>query len=336
LQGILWSPGGDEIWFTASASGSASNPRGVTISGKMRTITNIPGGAWLADIQNGTTLLVTHQQRIGIRGMAPGAKEERDLGWFGWSILSDVSRDGKKILFDEEGDGGGPNYTVFLRDTDGSPPLRIGEGNGMAISPDGKWVITKPGKGGQLSLVPTGAGEARQLTHDAISYGAVRFLLDGKHLLAVGIEAGHGARDYLIDLSTGQPKPITPEGISGSRLSPDGSRTVVIGPDNNWGVWQLDGSAMQPIPGLDSSYYINGWSPDGKFIYAASNKGNQRAAKVFQVDPTTGKLQPWKTFGGDAPGVTSVGAPHFSADGSGYAYVYVRILSQAYVVTGLK
>ena len=63
-----------------------------------------------------------------------------------------------RFLFEEEAEGGGPNYTVFLRDTDGSPPVRIGEGTGEAISPDTKWVITKPAKGGALSLVPTGAG----------------------------------------------------------------------------------------------------------------------------------------------------------------------------------
>ncbi len=128
VEGVLWSPAGDEVWFTSSGSGTASNPRAVNLSGKLRTIANIPGGTWLEDRRGGTTLIVTHQQRIGIRGMAPGGKEERDLGWFGWSILGDISQDGHKILFDEEGDGGGPNYTVFLRDTDGSPPLRIGEG----------------------------------------------------------------------------------------------------------------------------------------------------------------------------------------------------------------
>ena len=74
--------------------------------------------------------MITHQIRLGIRGMAPGAKEERELGWLGWANLRDISRDGKKVLFEEEGDGGGPNYTVFLRDTDGSPPVRIGQGVG--------------------------------------------------------------------------------------------------------------------------------------------------------------------------------------------------------------
>jgi hypothetical protein len=81
--------------------------------------------------------------------MAPGGKEERELGWFGWSIPRDISRDGRKILFEEEGNGGGPNYTVFLRDTDGSPPVRIGEGLALTLSPDAKWAITKPPRVGR-------------------------------------------------------------------------------------------------------------------------------------------------------------------------------------------
>jgi eukaryotic-like serine/threonine-protein kinase len=337
LEGILWSPAGDEIWFTSTSGGSATNPRAVGLSGKLRTITNVPGGVWLEDLRNGTALMVTHQTRVGIRGMAPGGKEERELGWFGWSELSDVSRDGRKILFDEEGDGGGPNYTVFLRDTDGSAPARIGEGNAMAISPDAKWVITKPPKGGPLSLVPTGAGESRQLTHDAISYDAVRWLPDGKRLLAVGIEAGHGARDYLIDLSNGNAKPITPDGIAGVQLSPDGRSTAVLGPDGKWGVWLLEGSGIRLIPGLDSSYYVTGWSPGGEAVYATSSRANEKTAKVYQVNTVTGKMEMWRTFGAEAgAGVRGVGRLHLSSDGNAYAYNCVRVLSEAHVVTGLK
>jgi len=110
----------------------------------------------------------------------------------------------------------------------------------------------------------------------------------------------------------------------------------VVGPDGKWGVWPLEGSAIQPIPGLDSSYYFAGWSPDGSSVYAASAKGNQRTAKVFKVNTVTGKMEPWKTFGEGAAGVSSVGAPRFSTDTTAYAYIYVRVLSQAYVVTGLK
>ncbi len=337
VQGILWSPAGDEIWFTASDSGSAANLRGVTLAGKVRTIINVPGGMWLQDARGGMTLMITNQARLGIRAMPPGGKEEVELGWFGWSLPRDISRDGKKVLFEEEAEGGGPNYTVFLRDTDGSPPVRIGEGTGEAISPDNKWVITKPAKGGALSVVPTGAGEARQLTHDNISYGTVRYLPDGKQLVASGIEAGHGVRDYLIDLSNGNAKPITPEGTAGVRLSPDGRSVAVIGPDGKWGIWPLDGSGLRPVPGLDSKYYVSDWSPDGTSLYALSSQNREGAAKVYRVNVMTGKMEFWKTFGENLPaGVASVGGPRFSSDGSSYAYVYSRGLSQAYVVKGLQ
>ena len=337
VQGILWSPAGNEIWFTASDSGSAANLRGVTLAGKVRSIINVPGGMWLEDARGGTTLMTTNQYRLGIRAMPPGGKEEVELGWFGWSLPRDISRDGKKVLFEEEAEGGGPNYTVFLRDTDGSPPVRIGEGTGEAISPDNKWVITKPAKGGALSVVPTGAGEARQLTHDAISYGNVRFLPDGKQLLASGIEAGHGVRDYLIDVSNGNAKPITPEGTAGVRLSPDGRSIAVIGPDRKWGIWPLGGGDLRPVPGLDSRYNVADWSPDGQYLYALSSQRREGAAQVYRVNITTGKMEFWKTFGANLPaGVANVGGPRFSSDGSAYAYVYSRILSQAYVVKGLK
>jgi Tol biopolymer transport system component len=337
LQGILWSPNGDEVWYTSSNSGSAENPRAVTLSGKMRTITNVPGGMWLEDLRNGTALMITDQKRIGIRGVAPSGKEERELGWFGWSILRDISRDGKKVLFDEEADGGGPNYTVFLRDTDGLPPARIGEGDAMAISPDTKWVVSRPAKGGPLSLVPTGAGEARQLSHDAVSYGDARWLPDGKRLVAVGIETGHGARDYLIDMSNGDSKPITPEGVAGILLSPDGRSTAVLGPDGKWGIWPLDGNGIHLIPGLDSTNYVTGWSPDGGSVYVTSNRANQKVAKVYQANVTSGNMQLWKVFGAEAgAGVSSVDGPLFSSDGTAYAYIYTQRLSEAYVVTGLK
>jgi Tol biopolymer transport system component/tRNA A-37 threonylcarbamoyl transferase component Bud32 len=337
IEGIEWSQAGDEVWFASTNTGSAENLHGVTLSGKVRTIVNVPGGMWLQDIRNGAVLAVTHRERIGIRGMAPGAKEERELGWFGWSITRGISRDGRKILFEEEGEGGGPNYTVYLRDTDGSPPAHIGEGNALGLSPDAKWAITRMAKGGPLNLVPTGAGETKPLTHDDVSYGDVAWLPDGQHLLAYGIESGHAARDYLIALSNGDSKPITPEGISGVTLSPDGKSTAVLASDGKWGIWPLDGSGLRPIPGLDSSYNVSGWTPDAASLYAASGRAAQRTKQVYKVNPVTGKMDPWRNFGeATGAGITGTGAPLFSSDGNGYAYVYVQVLSEAYVVTGLK
>jgi Tol biopolymer transport system component len=291
---------------------------------------------WFEDLHNGSALMVTHQIRLGIRGLAPGAKQERELGWFGWSIVRDISRDGHKVLFEEEGDGGGPNYTVYLRDTDGSPPTQIGEGLARCLSPDSKWAITMPAKGGPLMIVPTGAGATRPLTHDSVRYGRVRWLPDGKHLLAAGIEAGHGRRSYLIDAETGDSKPITPEGIFGADPSPDGRSTIARGP-NGLGIWSLDGGGLKLIPNLAPSLSIVGWSPDGKSVYVTENGVHNTVASLYRLDPVTGKMDPWKTYGAEAgTGIANVGPPEFSADGSAYAYVYDRTLSQAYIVTGLK
>lgn len=337
IEGIVWSPSGDEVWFSASDAGASDNLRGVTLDGKVRTIANVPGGMWTEDIRDGVLLVTSQQQRIGISGIPPGSKDERELGWLGWSTDLSISRDGKKVLFTEEADGGGPNYTVFLRDTDGSPPVRISDGLGMAVSPDDKWVIVQSSHGGPLSLVPTGAGEARQLTHDNISYSGAEFLPDGKHVLAAGIEPGHGGRDYLIDINTGESKPVTREGITGTSISPDGRRVIMRGPDGHIGVWSFDTNNLQLIPGLNPRYSTSGWSPDGASVYVAPDQLGQKSVKIYKVNTTTGKMDFWREFGqGLSGGISGVGLPHFSSEGNAYVYVYVRILSQAYVAKGLK
>jgi len=303
----------------------------------VRTITNVPGGMRLEDMRDGMALMITDDRRIGIRGMPPGGSQERELGWYNWSVLSGITPDGRKVLFEETGEGGGPNYTIFVRDSDGSPPVRLGEGAGLAISPDGKWVITQPATGGPLSLVPTGAGQARQLTHDNVSYQKVRWLAGGKQVLAIGSESGHGVRDYLIDLANGDSKPITPEGVVGAQPSPDGRSAAVQGPDRKWEIWALDGNTPRPIPGLDEKYTVCGWSHDGASVLALPALQREKTGKVFSVNIASGKMELVRTFGGDLPaGAVSIGSSYLAGDGGAYAYRYMQLLSQAYVVKGMK
>ncbi|MGC1478086.1 MAG: hypothetical protein WA804_19715, partial [Terriglobales bacterium] len=147
----------------------------------------------------------------------------------------------------------------------------------------------------------------------------------------------HGGRDYMIDVSTGDAKPVTPEGTAGTVVSPDGKSVVVRGPDGKRGIWPLDGGGFHPIPGLEAGYSVIGWTPDGESVYVAPISRRAKSAKVSRVNLQTGKMEPWKTFGEETgSGVTAVVAPHLSSDGTAYAYLYVRVLSEAYVVNGLK
>jgi len=215
--------------------------------------------------------------------------------------------------------------------------VRIGEGMGFALSADGRWAVTQPAKGGPLSLVPTGAGVARVLTHDNVSYSNARFLPDGKRLLAIGIEPSHGMRDYVIDLNDGSAKPVTPDGLVGVAVSPDAREVIVHSADGRWGLFPLDGGDVRFIPGLDRSYTLTGWAPDGSSLFARKNSTRSVSVQMYTVNTVKGKIDPWKTFGPNLQsGVMTVSAPRFSRDGTAYAYVYVQDVAQAYVMRGLK
>jgi hypothetical protein len=85
---------------------------------------------------------------------------------------------------------------------------------------------------------------------------------------------------------------------------------------------------------------VIGWTPDGQSLYVVPYRRGAaavRTAKVSRLNLQTGKMEPWKIFGEETgAGVTAVAMPHLSSDGTAYAYLYVRVLSEAYVVTGLK
>ena len=84
-----------------------------------------------------------------------GEDRQRDLWWLELVTLRDVSPDGKFILFEESGEGGGPGYSVYIRNVDGSPAIRLGEGGAQGFSRDGKSArpsFTRPGSVGSLPI----------------------------------------------------------------------------------------------------------------------------------------------------------------------------------------
>jgi hypothetical protein len=73
---------------------------------------------------------------------------------------------------------------------------------------------------------------------------------------------------------------------------------------------------------------------DGKTVLVAAR---DLPIKVSRVDLATGRREPWKEIvPADPAGVQAIPAVKFSADGKSYAYSTGRILSDLYVVDGLK
>jgi hypothetical protein len=199
-----------------------------TPEGAVRTVLRVPGTMILGDIGADGTVLLTHNSaRRGAIALAPGETEERDVSWLDWTQPTALSEDGRTLISGEEGEGGGPGYATFLRKTDGSPAIRLGSGEGLAISSDGRWVIAqKQESPSQLVLMPTGAGAARALTKDDIAHTAAQFLRDGKRFVFVGFKPGRPPRTWVQSIDGGEPTPVTPEGVTGVLVTPDGTQLL--------------------------------------------------------------------------------------------------------------
>jgi Tol biopolymer transport system component len=341
LGGLAWSPDGREVWFTASMSGADRRLYAVTMSGKQRLVGRVPGNLVLQDIAPDGRVLVSHGTIHPITlAVAPGEAEQRDLTWLDFSIVADLSADGKTLLFSEQGVAGGPQYSVYVRGTDGGPAVRLGKGNAQALSPDGQWALAIDlATPHHLVLLPTGPGEPRPLPrHSITTFQGAAFMPDGKAVVVVGSETGRGPRSYIQDLAGGPPRPITPEGVFvfGNVVSPDG-RFVAGSTGLESRIYPVDGGESRPIPGLRPGELPLRWASDGTLYVRPPFGAGALPVKIDRLDIATGRRQPWKELApADLAGVTGVTNIVLTPDGRSYAYTYVTRLSNLYLVEGLK
>jgi eukaryotic-like serine/threonine-protein kinase len=336
-EGLAWSSKG-EIWFTAALVGGNRALWMTTPSGPTVLKVRVPGSLVLQDLSRDGTLLVTRDDiRSEMAAFTKGETKERELTWLDWSLPSAISADGKTVLFAESGEGGGAGYSVYVRKTDGSPAVRLGEGNSQDLSPDGEWAlsIVHPASDQQLVAYPTGAGEAKVYPKDNVAVFAASFLPpDGKQIVITGSEPGHGSRVYVRDFAGGKPRVLTPEGYRGLGLSsPDGKWTIVRGPDRRTYLYPTAGGEPTPITGLDPRDGIDQRSLDGRFVYV--QRTGASPLKIERLELATGHRELWRTImPADPAGVSNLaGVP--SLDGESYVYTYVRTLSDLYLVEGV-
>jgi eukaryotic-like serine/threonine-protein kinase len=336
VEGLAWAPGGKEVWFSAVPAGSERAVYALDFSGRERLIYRAPGGLTIHDIsRTGLVLLTADKSRMSLSALAPGETRERSLTWFDWSLLADMSGDGKTIIFSETGEAEGSNYSIFLRKTDGSPSIRLGDGGFGSLSPDGQWVVSIVGAPARLVLLPTGVGEPRQLTDDKLDHFDTGWAPDSKSIVFSASEPGHGARTYLLDIQGGTPRAVTPEGTSGRFVTRDGKYLLAIDVKRQIWLYPLAGGSPRQLDvTLRAEELAVGLSGDGKSLLVASRG---IPLKLFRLDLASGHREPWTEIApADPAGAQGIPTIRFSADGKSYAYSTFRVLSDLYVVEGLK
>ena len=263
-RGLAWRPDGKEIWFSAVDTGNNLNLMAVDLSGKLRTVLDLPTAINLEDIaRDGRVLVSLNSRRLDMGYTTLDQNEDIDLSYHDDNSVRAISSDGHFVLFEDCSEAAGPAYAVMMRKVDGSLPVRLGEGSSGAISPDDKWAISiSTANPPQVTLLPIGPGQSRAIPVTGLEHvqnGFARFLPDGHSFAINGNGSGQAPRCYIVNTATGKATPASPEGITCGPLSPDGQ--FMTGTANGTTrIYSLRDGTAHPIPNLQAEFTPIEWT----------------------------------------------------------------------------
>ncbi len=270
---------------------------------------------------------------------APGSTQEHDLGWFDNSVPIALSEDGQLLLMQVGGYTGGSSALAFyLRRTDGSPPVRLGGGLALDLSPDGKLVLARNKTTEGLTLVPTGPGRPVPVERGNLAFIEGGAFLDGRNrLIVLARESAKAPRLlYVQDAPSGQPRAVAPLEILWASPSPDGRFVMVVHDFNeDWYVLPIDSGEQRRVPNTKGLEPIR-WTQDGASFFAGES--GSIPFRVFKLDVATGQRTLFRELGPpDLTGVNNLGRVVMTPDGEAYAYGFDRsTTSDLFLVEGLK
>jgi len=328
LEGMAWASDDRTALFSSGELrrwhvGDRASHKALANAGRL-TIYDVRAGHWLVTRDDPTLT-------IAVR--SPPDTKVRDLSWLDGSSGPLMSPDGEMIAFSDQGAFGGAHYGTMIRKTDGSPAVRLGDGNAVAISRDKQWVVGAiPTSPVQFRLYPTGAGPSHPVEWaKLVTHYWITFLPDGKSLWVCGNEKDRPHRCYTSGLEGGELTPQTPDSVIGL-LRPDG-KAIARTNDEKWWLYPLGGGSPREIPGLNQVPLR--WSPDGTALWVLADPASSQR-RVERVDVATGKRTVLFPID-DPPGIATPSVQSISVadDGRSYAYATYALYSVLFSVDGL-
>jgi hypothetical protein len=334
--GLAWD-GDDALWVLAGESQTNGSLWRATLDGKAKEVYRALGlmGSLHDASPDGRVLIHHGFERFGVKAKPPAEARERELGVFNWSGVSGLSDDGSRLLVHDVSFGAGT--FSYLRSTDGSPPVNLADGDALALSPDGGLALVGAAPARlPLTLVPTGPGESRRLPTEGIEGVRFGWFVDNEQAVVMAAAKGGQPRAFLLPLTGGAPKPITPEGTAA--VAGSFAAGTVLG--WTWGTGALAripiaGGEPRPLPG---SVLLPGYpirvSADGRSLFVTDGGV---PANVERMDLASGKRSRWKSLlPEESAGVVIIESVHLTPDGDGHAYSYGRFLQDLFLIDGLR
>jgi eukaryotic-like serine/threonine-protein kinase len=341
--GLAWAPKGDGLIAAGSHGSLEDAVFALSLSGRERVLLSSSPGLTLHDVSpDGSLLVEIGSVRAGLSCVARGENRERELAWLDGSFLQGISNDGSAILFGEYGEAADPKGGVYLRRTDGSPAVRLGNGRGDGLTSDGNWALSwNPGHPAEFVLLPTGAGTPKRIPIEGVDPVGAFTLPRGKGYVVAALGKSEPVDLFVVGPEGGKPRLIRTEGLQldgGGAVAPDGESLVYSAAGGQLKIASLSGGQTQVVPGppLERGTRPVSISEDGRFLYVA--RYGEVPAPVERLELASGRRETWKKMGPeDSTGVIAIRAIHIAPDGRSYAYSYTRVVaSDIYVIQGAR
>ncbi|MGC1384751.1 MAG: protein kinase [Candidatus Acidiferrales bacterium] len=339
LEGLAWSPSGNEVWFSAASSGEEYCIRAATLSGKTRTMYCGTSPTMIQDaLPNGRSLVSSEDTRASMELVEHGQTEGRDLSWLDNVYNPRLSPDGSLVAFTDQSARGGSEYSVYVRKTDGSPAVKIGGGEFASdVSPDGKSVLLFRADDPQqrIQIVPVGPGQPAILRWDGFAPNWGVWFADGQHILFAADKKGEGFGVYMADRSGAAPTLITKDSFRWPVVSPDGQSTVILH-DGKLALLKIGENTPREIPGLAADDNVIAWTSDPKVVYVTNRSPAVR--EIDKLNLETGKRELWQVWKPKDPTGLAMPTvpPAITPDGSKMIFSQRRQISTLYRTDSLK
>jgi serine/threonine protein kinase len=328
--GLAWTPGGAEVWVSTTNALWACR-----LSGAWRLVYQGVYEMRLEDIsRTGTVLVDAQDSRRDLMFVPPDGQHERQLSRSDRTDLGALSDDGRQLVFTAYSN---QQLSTFLEPTDGSSPLKLGAGHALALSRDGKWVLSRPDDYREpLSLLPVGPGAPRTLSLVGLDVTAARWLQDGKHIVFSGRATPEKqSRLYSVALEGGAPERISETAINPFYLEVSSDDQLVAARDLDEIVtlFPIGGGPAVQLPELGKDVVPAGWSANGQLWVRTRDVPSH----MLRYDIRSRRALEERTISpSDPTGVSRIPTVRITPDGRSVAFDYERTLSYLYLLEGLS
>jgi hypothetical protein len=335
--GLAWNDASGEVWFTAAKESLYSTALwGATPSGGLRRIYSFPAFLQLQDVSGGQCLLTSESGDTKLLVVRAG-DASRELSWLGSSMITDLSHDGKSVLFiDGTGDQSSPG--TWIRSIDGGEAVKVADGEFATFSPDDQSVVTTTSgrsSPAQVVLVTVGSGSVRPLTSSNAVHAFPAFLgLDT--VLFTRVVNGRN-EVWQVPARGGEERRVV-GGCDKPAGSPSGREFLCIGGERD-DVLFTAAYPPQAEPVLRSVYEL---PPGARFVHAGWSSGGDRIhvvttqRRLVIVDAARGTvIREESVLPGESLGVDSLLGAAVNGDATLKAYSVSHLGSQLYLFRGL-